>query len=188
MKFKKLVLLGALLGGLLSSQAAEVAGVRLEESIQTEGSTLLLNGAGVRSRVFVKVYVAALYLPQKSNQAATIAKVNGPRRIVLRMMRGLDAQTLTDALEEGVRNNSSPAELASTKPELDELIVQMKKLGKLAEGDMVALDLTPQTTRVSVNGRATASVQGASLPGALLRIWLGENPVDSSLKSALLGG
>lgn len=170
------------------AQAAEVAGVKLEDSVLVEGTPLALNGAGVRSRMFIKVYVAALYLPQKSNQASAVTQVTGPRRMVLRMMRGLDAQTLTDALEEGVRNNSTATELAQAKSALDELVAQMRKIGKLNEADLVVINLTSQLTRVSVNGRAAAQVTGASLPGALLRIWLGENPVEGSLKSALLGG
>lgn len=171
-----------------NAQAAEVAGVKLDDSVVVDGAPLVLNGAGVRSRVFIKVYVAGLYLPQKSNQASAIAQVNGPRRLVLRMMRSLDAQTLTDALEEGVRNNSSATELAQAKAAMDDLVAQMRKIGKLNEADAVVIDLTPQLTRVSVNGRAAAQVAGASLPSALLRIWLGENPVEGSLKAALLGG
>jgi FtsP/CotA-like multicopper oxidase with cupredoxin domain len=188
MNWKLSALAGMLLSTALLANAAEVAGVKIDDTAVADGTPLVLNGAGLRSRVFIKVYVAALYLPQKSTQASTITQVNGPRRVVLRMMRGLDAQTLTAALEDGVRNNSSPAELAAVKPAMDELLAQMLKLSKLNEADVVVIDMTPQLTRVSVNGRPAAQVAGASLPGALLRVWLGESPVETSLKTALLGG
>jgi Chalcone isomerase-like len=187
MEFKKWLVSSALLAGVVSAQGAEVAGVKLDEVSVVDENKLVLNGAGVRSRVFIKVYVAALYLPQKTNLVGTITNVTAPRRIVLRMMRGLDVQTLTDALEEGVRNNSSGSELAAVKPSLDDLIAQMQKIVKLSESDFVVIDLAPRLTRVSLNGKAVAQISGASLPGALLRIWLGENPVETSLKSALLG-
>ncbi|MBP7668921.1 MAG: chalcone isomerase family protein, partial [Burkholderiaceae bacterium] len=41
--------------------AAEVAGVKLQEKVSVGGKDLVLNGAGVRTRMVFKVYVAALY-------------------------------------------------------------------------------------------------------------------------------
>lgn len=178
-------------GGMLAAHsvhALEVAGVRLDDTTIVEGSSLVLNGAGVRSRVFVKVYVAGLYLPQKTQQVQIIVNVTGPRRIVMRMMRGLDAQTLTDGLEDGVRSNNPPAEQVLLKAPMEDLVTQMGKIGRLNESDTVIIDMSPQMTRVLLNGRPAAQVKSAALPSALLRIWLGENPVDGALKTALLGG
>ena len=40
--------------------AAEVAGVQVEERIRIGAQELQLNGAGIRSKLFIKVYVGAL--------------------------------------------------------------------------------------------------------------------------------
>ena len=56
-----------------AAQAAEVEGVKLADKVQVGGAELVLNGAGVRTRVFFKVYVGALYLRAKSTAATTSA-------------------------------------------------------------------------------------------------------------------
>ena len=52
--------------------AAEVEGVKLADKVQLGGSELTLNGAGVRTRVFFKVYVGALYLQKKANATEAV--------------------------------------------------------------------------------------------------------------------
>ena len=47
------------------AMAAEVAGVKLDDSISLGGKTLVLNGAGVRTRAVFKVYAMGLYLTKK---------------------------------------------------------------------------------------------------------------------------
>ncbi len=49
--------------------AAEVAGVKVDERIKLESSELVLNGAGLRTKAFFKVYVAGLYLAAKKTSA-----------------------------------------------------------------------------------------------------------------------
>ena len=63
--------------------AASVAGVTLPDSQQVAGKSLVLNGIGLRSKMFVKVYVAGMYLEQKSSDAAAIMKSDSPKRIVM---------------------------------------------------------------------------------------------------------
>ena len=51
------------LGAFAATVAAtvEVQGVKLEDSIEMQGSRLQLNGAGTRFKAIFKVYVAGLY-------------------------------------------------------------------------------------------------------------------------------
>ena len=64
----------------------------------------------------------------------------------------------------------------------------MKKIGNARNGDTVAIDFTTDGVGVSFNGEARGKVASASFARALLKVWLGENSVDASLKKALLGG
>src|SRR6266849_8565253 len=81
--------------------AAEVGGVKLDDKVSMGAQELVLNGAGVRTRVVFKVYVASLYLPQKATElAAVLAK--SPRRIQLKLLRTLSADQLVEALNEGL--------------------------------------------------------------------------------------
>jgi chalcone isomerase-like protein len=182
---------GALLLALLAAPAlgAEIAGVQVADRIKLDASELVLNGAGLRTRAFFKVYVAGLYLQERRTSAEAVLALPGAKRVSMRLLRDLSAKQLTDALEEGFRDNTPPAELDPLRGRLAELTAVMNALGSAKEGDAIALDWLPGTgTRVMVNGepRGTA-IAGEDFYRALLRIWLGDNPVQGSLKKALLG-
>ena len=168
-------------------RAAEVAGVKVEEKTVLQGKELVLNGAGLRTKVFFKVYVAALYLPQKTGNAATVLDGNEPVRMNLRLMRDLDADTLYGALNDGLQPNLQAGELAGLQPFLDQLSILMKKLVSIRSGDTVTLDFTAEGLVVSLNGELRGTVAGSRQARRLLSIWLGSRPVEESLKKSLLG-
>jgi len=181
----------ALLLMLASTQvlAATVSGVKLEDQVTVNGSSLVLNGAGLRTKyLLANVYVAALYLPQKSGDADGIIGAAELRRISLTMKRDVGTATMTKAFHEGVSNNLSAAELTALKPKLDQLDQSFHKVTALKSGDVIALDFGADgSTRVSYNGQLQDSIAGADLSAALLKIWLGSKPVQDDLKRALLG-
>jgi long-chain acyl-CoA synthetase len=168
--------------------AAEVAGIKVDDSLRIGGSDLLLNGAGVRSKLFIKVYVGALYVGQKATTPAAIYDSPQPRRMVMRMLRDVDAETLASAMDEGLRNNHSAAELADMKAPAEQLAGIMKAIGKAREGDTIAIDFLADGVTVGLNGEVRGKVAGPGFAKALLKVWLGEKPADASLKKALLGG
>lgn len=177
---------------LFSAQAAhavEVAGAQIDDKARVGTSELVLNGAGVRTRVIFKVYVGALYLQEKTSDAAKILASAGPKRVSMTLLRNLTAKQLVDALEDGVRANHSEAELSALRARLDVAIATMRGIGSAKEGSVIALEYLPGAgTRITVDG----AEKGAGIPGqdfyaALLRIWLGDKPVDGSLKKAMLG-
>lgn len=167
--------------------AAEVAGVRVDDSIRIGNSELVLNGAGLRSKLFIKVYVGALYVGQKTGAPNAIYDSQQPRRMLMRMLRDLDAETLNSALDDGLKSNHSPAELAELKTQAEQLGGIMRGIGKAREGDTIAIDFFADGVAVSLNGEARGKVAGAGFAKALLKVWLGDKPVDASLKKALLG-
>lgn len=181
----------ALLAVLLASpalQAAEVAGVKVEDRIKAGNADLVLNGAGLRSKLFIKVYVGALYVTQKSGSPAVLLDANSPRRMSLRLLRDLDADTLFGALRDGLKDNNSEAELAALKVPTEQFAELMKKIGNARNGDTVTLDFLSDGVGVGLNGDARGRVASPAFGKALLKVWLGDNPVDASLKKALLGG
>ena len=171
------------------AQPVEVEGVKLEPTAQVGGAALQLNGAGVRTRVIVKVYVAGLYVPAKANNAAALLAQKGPRRIAITMLRNVDADTFASALIEGLQKNHSEAQLAGFKAQIDALNANLKAAGEAKKGDVIHLDFAPDAgTRVVVNGKPQGSaIAGDDFYTAVLRIWLGDKPVDGGLKKGLLG-
>ncbi len=173
------------------AQAAEVAGVKLDDKVRIApgGPELVLNGAGIRTRAIFKVYVGGLYLAEKKGTTGEVLALAGPKRVSMTLLRDLSAQQLSEALAEGIRNNSSAAEQATLKARIDELLAIMNALGEAKQGDAILIEFLPDSgTRVVMNGQP----RGKPIPGedfyrALLKIWLGDKPVDADLKRGMLG-
>jgi Chalcone isomerase-like len=185
------VSVGALLGISVAmfsavALAAEVAGVKLDDKVPMGAQELVLNGAGVRTRVVFKVYVASLYVPQKSADLAAVLS-KAPRRIQLNLLRTLSADQLVDALNEGLAENNTAAELAAVKPQVDQLAAIMRAFKEVKEKDVVTLDFVDGGTRIGLNGEAKGSIAGDAFNQALTKVWLGDKPVQADLKKALLG-
>lgn len=173
----------------LPTLGAEIAGVKVDEKIRLESSELVLNGAGLRTKAFFKVYVAGLYLAEKRSNTAEVLALPGAKRISMQLMRDLSAKQLTDALNEGIRDNTPAAEQGSLNGRVAELTAIMNALQSAKEGDLIGLDWLPGAgTRVSLNGEPKGKpIAGEDFYRALLRIWLGDDPVSGTLKKALLG-
>lgn len=187
MRHRWLMTGAALLALAVPALAAEVAGVKLPDSTNVGGKDLALNGAGVRTRLVFKVYVAALYLPTKTaDLAGTLAQ--SPRRVQLNMLRDVSAEDLVGALVDGMKASSSAQELATVKAQTDQLVTIMKSIGEAKTGDVVALDFADGETRIGHNGKAIGAIAGAPFNDALMKIWLGDKPVQADLKKAMLGG
>ena len=87
----------------------------------------MLNGGAVRTKAIFKVYVGSLYLPAKaSDLAGVLAK--GPRRIQMNLLRDLSADQLLEALNDGLKDNNSAAEMAAVKAQTDQLDVDHEVL------------------------------------------------------------
>ncbi len=173
----------------IHAQPIEMEGQKFEPTVQVGGQTLNLNGVGLRRRAIFKVYVAGLYVPQKSTNAAALINDKGARRISLRMLRDVDADSFIDSFNDGLKNNLGEAQLTALKPQMDALTATLKSIGEAKKGDAIDFDYTPDGgTRISVNGQPRGNpIPGAEFFSAVLRIWLGEKPADESLKKGMLG-
>lgn len=175
----------------ISADGAEIEGVKLADKVRLSdaGPELILNGAGVRTRAFFRVYVGALYLQQKAGATQAVLSDAGPKRVAMHMLRDLTAEQLFSALNDGLKNNHAPVELAKLEPQLKQLEGIFTALKAAKNGDVILLDYLPGTgTRVTVNGESRGTIPGEDFYRALLRIWLGDQPADASLKKAMLGG
>lgn len=181
------ILLSSIMG---LAQAADVAGVKFAEQINGPGNAkLVLNGAGLRTRLFFKVYAMGLYLPALKHEAAQVLSLAGPKRIAIRMLRDVSADTFTEALIDGLRKNQSEAEMVRFGPRIAQLTAIMAKLKEAKEGMAIDMDWVQGSgLRLVIDGKpAGQPIVGEDFYRALLSIWLGSDPVQDDLKSALLG-
>ena len=105
------------------------------------------------------------------------------------MVRDVGAETFTEALADGIRANHSEAEAKALEPRIKELAAIMAEIKEAKKGLAIMLDWTGAGTQLVVDGKpAGRPIAGEDFYRALLRIWLGDKPVQDDLKKALLGG
>jgi chalcone isomerase-like protein len=164
--------------------AAEVAGVKVPDSVEAGGKTLKLNGAGLRKKVVFKVYVAGLYLENHSKDAAAIVSTDEIRSMRLHILRSLEAGKITEAITEGFEKNSK-SQMPALKARLEKFNAMFPNV---KEGDEIAMTYAPgKGTSVTAKGTEQGVIEGKDFADALFSVWLGANPVQEDLKKALLG-
>lgn len=172
----------------LNADALEVGGVKLADSVHLGGRDLVLNGAGVRSKFIFDVYVAALYLEQKTGNAAAVLANANEKRVALHLLREVSGETFAEAFHKAITSNHTPAELSALDAPLKQFSAIFTRMKEVHKGDVVTLDYLPNSgTQVSVNGVSQAVIAGAAFNTALLKMWLGNKPAQEDLKNKLLG-
>jgi hypothetical protein len=177
----------------LPAAAVEVQSVKFAERVRfaENGSELIINGMGVRKRVFVSVYVGALYLPRKTPSAeAILAADTSPRRLAIHILRDeITAEQLLGSFREGLEANNPPADLAAVSAGVRQLDALFTAARIVKRGDLILFDYLPESgTKITIGNEVKGTIPGAEFNRALMKIWLGAKPVDPELKKALLGG
>lgn len=178
---------------LFPAHALEVAGVTYQPQSQVKGTTLLLNGAGVRQQAATPLYTAGLYLQQKATTPEQALQAQGAKQVRVVMLREINSREFGELLSKGLVGNSSDEELSNLIPEIMDLGTLISERGKLRPGDSFVIDWSAsQGTTIRVNQRSSRkpAIEVFAKPdliGAIMRIWLGPQPADADLKAALLG-
>lgn len=172
-----------------SAHALDLAGAHFDERASLASTDLQLNGAGIRTKLFFKVYAIGLYLPQKTDGAEAILATKGPRRIQIITLRDLTADQLTDALIEALKANHNEQDMSRLADRVERFRSTMLSIGKVAEKTLIRLDYLPASgTRLTVgNEQKGADIPGEDFYSALLRIWLGNAPAQADIKDKLSG-
>jgi hypothetical protein len=182
---RKLILAVALTLAAVNAGAATVAGVKIDDTTTIGGQTLVLNGAALRKKLFIKVYVGALYLPAKQNNAAAILAADAPRQQVMQFIYEVDKGKMAEAWEEGLEDNT-PNASAEVKTAFKTLSTWMEDM---KEGQRIVLTYVPGTgTTVEVNGKNKGTLGGKAVADAILNTWLGPKPgPGADFKKGVLG-
>jgi len=171
------------------AQALDVGGVKLDDAATVGGKPLVLNGAGMRTVFFVKVYAAGLYLSEKKSASADVQALATPKRVSLHFQREVGSDEIGQKFIESLNKNSSAEETAKIQNQTIQFGQLFASIGKVKAGDVVTLDWIPGTGTVcTLNGKQLGEpLPDVAFYNAVLRIWLGDNPVQSDLKKGMLG-
>jgi len=157
----------------VAAEARTVAGVNLPDTVSVNNQTLVLNGAGIRKKFFIKVYVGGLYLVAKQGDAAAIIASDSPRRMLMHFLYGVSKSQISEAWEEGLRDNT-PNASAEVKANFNKLVSWMEPIDK---GKQLVFTYVPGTgTIVEVNGVAKGTLPGKATADAIVATWVGPKP------------
>ena len=161
-------------------------GVNFPDQAQVAGTTLTLNGLGLRqATVFkVNVYVGGLYVAKTSNDPSAILASNTPKEIVLHFVRNVSADDVTKGWNEAFEKNAKN-ELPALK---DRIAMLNGWMTDLKSGERLTFVYTPDAgVQVDVNGKVKGAIKGDDFAKAFFSLWLGDPP-NPELKSGMLGG
>ncbi|MFT6153576.1 MAG: hypothetical protein ACJAYK_001298 [Crocinitomicaceae bacterium] len=183
---KKIILLITTM--LLNSSvlSIEVGGVQLPESIKVDTQSLALNGTGVRSKFFMDIYAAGLYLSKTSADAVSIIDQDKPMALRLHITSGLlSSEKMEAATREGF-DKATGGNTASIQENINSFIETFKQ--EIIENDVFDFIYTPQNgVNVLKNGEFKKNIKGLEFKQALFGIWLSEDAISDDLKEGLLG-
>ena len=170
----------------LPAHAAKVAGVTLDDTLSIGEQSVSYQGAGVRKKLFIKLYVGSLYLASADADAASVIDADEAMAIRLDILSDLlTRKKLVKALDEGF-DNSTGGNTEAIQPQIDKMLSFMQD--KISTGSRYTLAYEPGVgTHISRNGETLTVIEGLAFKQALFGIWLSDKPAQKSLKSAMLG-
>jgi hypothetical protein len=165
----------------------DIAGIHIADSYPLGGQSLRLNGAGVRSKIFIKVYIGTLYLAETTSSVEQVLQSPGPKSMQMSILyKEIEAEKIAQGWSDGFAANLSADQLQQMAPRLKQFNALFPALKK---GDHVYMDFVPgEGTVVKINNDMRGHVEGADFFRALLQVWIGNHPADKHLKHGLLGG
>ncbi|MFZ5600942.1 MAG: chalcone isomerase family protein [Pseudomonadota bacterium] len=171
----------------LTAQATDVAGVSIPDELKTvESQPLKLNGAGVREKWMMDLYVGALYLKQHESDAVKIIKTEDAMAIRLQIVSGMiTSERMTSSTLEGFVN-ATHGNTAPIQKEIDAFLSTFKE--PIKEGDVFEMVYVPnEGVKIFKNNELKNTVAGQEFKQALFGIWLSDKPAQKSLKDEMLG-
>ena len=178
------VLISILFSGMALS--ANIDGHQIPDQLPAADTQLVLNGAGLREKFMIDLYVGGLYLTNKSSDAASIISADEPMALRLLIVSSrITSENMTEATLEGFQH-SLGNKLAAMQPRIDQFMLSFKE--PIKEGDVFEMLYLPGSgVVISKNGKPLNTVEGADFKAALFGIWLGNEPAQKSLKQEMLG-
>jgi hypothetical protein len=172
-----------------AASAARMAGQNFDDRIRLADTDLVLNGVGLRGVLMLKGYAAGLYLTGKARTPEQVLAQRGAKRVQMKMLIDVEAKEFVKAFDVGMRRNNSEAERLAMRDRMAQFNRDVGLIGGVKKGDVIDLDFIPaRGLLLSLNGRPRGEpIAGEDLYAGLLKIFIGEQPVDKKLKAGLLG-
>jgi len=166
--------------------AKEIGGAKLPDSLMAGETKLLLNGAGLRKKLFIKVYAGGLYLTKYATDPQKVIEADEPMAIRMHFIYdGVSGKKLVDGWNEGF-DKATGGDTSSIKKGID--LFNSFFTDEAKKNDVYDIIYIPgQGVQVFMKGKLRGTVEGLDFKKALFAIWLGKKPADKGLKKGMLG-
>jgi hypothetical protein len=168
-----------------AAPAGTIAKVNFPDTVTVAGKNLLLNGMGLRQKLFFNLYAGALYLESKSDDDSAILRADAPKRLVLHFLyKEVNREKMVRSFRQGFKENTG-AQMGELKPQISRLLDALEPMKK---GDELSVTYVPGTgTTLALRGVDKLTIPGLDFAKAFFAIWLGPLPPTDDLKDGLLG-
>lgn len=157
------------------------------------GKDVVKLGTGTRSKAFLTVYYASLYAPKelKGKGWKAVLDADEPIRVSLLVdTRFMSTAKLISAIRDGFK---TAAKSGYTTSKQGQFLNQFKGLAT-GKGDRFFMTYVPKKglttlykSKTTGKTKVLGTVKSLKFKKALFAIWIGPNPVQSSLKRGMLG-
>lgn len=178
----------------LPAHAVQYEGQEFPDTLQVGGAPLVLNGVGKRQVAIYPLYLAALYVQQKSNLPAGLYAETGPKRlemrIVIPLVKDVSTQEFVKAIDKGVQRNNTEEERAALADRVRQFNTAISEVGRVKKGDVLVVEYLPAQggTVLTVNGKVRGKpIEGQDFYTAFLKVFIGDRNSDARLRAGLLG-
>ena len=164
----------------------EISDVELPAKMKSSSVDFDLNGGGLREKLWIDLYVGALYLVEKTSDANKVMNDDKPMMIHLEIVSTLITsekmqKACNEGFEKATKGNTTPLQT-----EIDAFIDAFKE--EIREKDTYTLTYVPgKGTDIYKNDKFIKNIKGLAFKKALFGIWMCDEPADEDLKEGMLG-
>lgn len=165
------------------ARAAELAGVKLADTMEVGGQSLKLNGMAVGKKFIFKVYVVGLYLPAPAKADKAVVDPDVPKGFVMEFLRSVRRDKLVEAFTQGFEKNA-PEKAKKAQTQIERFLTILRDVKK---GDRVTLAYAPGKGSTLTLMEERESFEGKDFADAFLLLYVGPKPPRKDVKKGLLG-
>jgi len=174
----------------LLASALTIDGVEIPKVIpaSSEHAELKLNGASMRILYgVVDTYIGKLYVENPTTDPDALIAADEYKRMVFHtVLKRVSGRRMATALYEALQLNTTPEEAKVLESRIQQVIEMFDT--RFKKGEDGYIEWVPgKGSRIVVKGEVKGIVPGKDLNDAILRIWIGENPVGDAFKKQVLG-
>lgn len=154
----------------------------------SQHAELKLNGASMRILYgVVDTYIGKLYVENPATDADILIEADEYKRMVFKVvLKRISGRRIAKAMYDALQLNVTREEAVLLEQRLQLLVTMFDS--SLKKGQESYLEWVPsEGSRIVLNGKVKGIIPGKDFYDAIMKIWIGDNPVGSTFKRQVLG-